>query len=134
MSGITPPAFSDKVGESDDASNSANAGDGPTGDAEFNALVSYTNDGFEPQSISIAQGETVRFVNNSPRELWVAGDNHPTHTLYPEKSAADCLGTSFDTCHALQAGKFWEFTFNHAGSWGFHNHLRAIDRGTVVVQ
>ena len=106
----------------------------PMGDPIFHALVEYTDNGFTPASVTISQGDTIRFVNNSSRGVWVGGDNHPTHTIYPESSASDCLGTSFDTCRALQAGEFWEFTFNHKGSWGYHNHVRASHGGTVVVQ
>lgn len=106
----------------------------PMGDPIFHALVEYTDNGYVPARVTIKKGETVRFVNNSTRGNWVGGDNHPSHTIYPEKSASDCLGTSFDTCRALQAGEFWEFTFNHTGSWGYHNHIRARDGGTVVVQ
>ncbi|QSH39692.1 hypothetical protein JXR01_01650 [Candidatus Kaiserbacteria bacterium] len=106
----------------------------PMGDPVFHALVSYTNEGFEPQSVTIQKGETVRFVNQADAGMWVGGNNHPTHTNYPETSEDACLGTSFDTCRALQAGEFWEFTFNNIGEWGFHNHIRARDGGTIVVQ
>ncbi len=106
----------------------------PIGDPVFHALVSYTDDGFEPAVTTIAQGETVRFVNNSSRGLWVGGDDHPTHTRYPETSDDDCLGTSFDTCRPLQAAEFWEFTFTHAGEWGFHNHVRASHTGSIIVE
>lgn len=105
----------------------------PVGDPIFHALVEYTDDGFSPATVTIGKGETVRFVNNSSRDVWVGGDNHPTHTLYPERSDSDCLGTSFDTCRSLQAAEFWEFTFNHTGEWGYHNHVRARDGGTIVV-
>lgn len=106
----------------------------PMGDPIFHALVSYTNDGFDPATVTIQKGETVRFVNQADAGMWVGGDNHPTHTQYPESSEGDCSGTSFDTCRALQAGEFWEFTFNVVGEWGFHNHVRAGDSGTIIVQ
>lgn len=106
----------------------------PQGDPIFHALVEYNAEGFSPDLVTINKGETIRFVNQAENGMWVGGDQHPTHTQYPEKSEADCLGTSFDTCRALQAGEFWEFTFNHVGSWGYHNHVRARDGGTIVVQ
>lgn len=105
----------------------------PQGDPIFHALVEYTDSGFSPATVTVSQGETVRFVNNSSRGVWVGGDNHPTHGIYPEVTENDCLGTSFDTCRTLQAGEFWEFTFNHKGEWGYHNHVRASEAGTVVV-
>ena len=105
-----------------------------SGDPIFHALVDYTDAGYSPGTVTIKKGETVRFVNNSSRGNWVGGNNHPSHTNYPEKSATDCLGTSFDTCRALQSGEFWEFTFNEVGTWGFHNHVRSRDGGSIVVQ
>lgn len=104
----------------------------PVGDPIFHALVEYTNSGFSPKTVTINKGETVRFVGQT--SVWPAGANHPTHTLYPEKSANDCLGTSFDACRVLQAGEFWEFTFNEIGTWGFHDHVRANNVGTIIVK
>ncbi|PIT91022.1 hypothetical protein COU17_02505 [Candidatus Kaiserbacteria bacterium CG10_big_fil_rev_8_21_14_0_10_49_17] len=105
----------------------------PMGDPIFHALISYTNDGFDPAEVTIKKGETVRFVNNSDRDTWPASAIHPTHSIYPEKTDADCLGSAFDACRPLKAGEFWEFTFNEAGEWGFHDHLQASDRGKVIV-
>jgi len=106
----------------------------PMGDPIFHALVEYTDAGFSPKTVTISKGETVRFVNTSSSGVWVGGNNHPSHTQYPEKSADDCLGTSFDTCRVLEgAAEFWEFTFNEVGTWGYHNHIRSNNGGTVVV-
>ncbi len=101
-------------------------------DPIFHALVEYTSSGFSPKTVTINKGETVRFTGQT--NVWPASANHPTHTLYPEKSANDCLGTSFDACRVLKAGEFWEFTFNEVGTWGFHNHTRANDTGVVIVK
>ena len=95
--------------------------------------VSYTDAGFSPETIEIESGETVRWINNSRRNLWVASVVHPTHTLYPEKKDSDCLGSSFDACTGIAPGESWEFTFNENGSWQYHNHLSAGRRGTVDV-
>ncbi len=104
----------------------------PVADPIFHALVEYTSSGFSPKTVTINKGETVRFTGQT--NLWPASANHPTHTLYPEKSANDCLGTSFDACRVLKAGEFWEFTFNEVGSWNYHNHVRATDVGTIIVK
>jgi len=106
----------------------------PAVDQEFNVLVTYTNQGFSPESVTIAQGETVRFLNQAGSGLWVGGDNHPTHNQYPETAEDACLGTSFDTCRVLKAGEFWEFTFNHRGTWGLHNHIRANNTAEIIVK
>ncbi len=106
----------------------------PVGDNPFEALVSYTESGFSPASVTIKRGQTVRFVNNAGRETWPASAFHPTHGVYPEKSGSDCLGSSFDACRGLKPGEFWEFTFNTVGSWKYHDHLSASKTGTIVVQ
>ncbi|MDP3726055.1 MAG: hypothetical protein Q8R36_02565, partial [bacterium] len=58
---------------------------------------------------------------------------HPTHALYSEQSEEDCIGSSFDACEEIPPGSSWVFIFNETGSWGYHNHLEASHRGTIVV-
>ena len=96
--------------------------------------VTYTDAGFSPETIEIESGETVRWVNNSTRNLWVASAVHPTHTLYPQKADGDCLGSSFDACTGIAPNESFEFTFNESGSWNYHNHLSIGRRGTVEVK
>lgn len=96
-------------------------------------VISFTDNGYSPTSVTIKKGQTVRFVNNATVETWPASANHPSHTVYPEKTAGDCLGSAFDACRGLKSGESWDFTFNSIGSWGFHDHLHANKRGTVVV-
>ena len=102
--------------------------------ASQTVTVEYTSSGFSPKTITIHQGDTVRFSNVGNQNLWVSSNSHPTHTLYPEKSPSDCLGSSFDSCSNIATGSSWEFTFNSVGSWGYHNHTRAGKTGTVVVE
>lgn len=101
-------------------------------------MVSYTTTGFSPQNVTINSGDTVTFVNNSGgRPMWVAGDEHPTHTEYDSTSrATHCAAgysgpTPFDQCGT---GDSYSFTFNKAGSFNFHNHSAAQFGGTVTVQ
>lgn len=98
------------------------------------ATITYTDDGFSPDSVTILRGDTVRFVNESSDRMWVGSDIHPTHSLYPEKTSGDCLGSSFDQCRASVNGESWEFTFDKVGEWRYHNHVRASKRGFVIVK
>jgi plastocyanin len=114
------------------------SGAGVVGNAErdkdpFDVTILYTDDGFEPRDIAVAQGTRVRFLNQSDRESWPASNIHPTHSLYPEKGSTDCLGSSFDSCDALQKDDFYDFTFNYIGEWRFHDHLRGYHTGTITV-
>lgn len=102
--------------------------------------VTYADDGFAPAALEIAIGDTIEFVNQSSGDLWVAADEHPTHTSYDGTSAREhCAdGTnasgSFDQCARSGPGISWSYTFTKAGSFDYHNHARAADGGTVVVR
>ncbi len=96
-------------------------------------VVTYTSAGFDPKVIEIEAGESVKFVNGSNRKMWVASNVHPTHTLYPEESDADCLGSSFDACEEIEIGGSWSFIFNKVGDWEYHDHLNPSRTGTVEV-
>ncbi len=94
----------------------------------FQTLVSYTDDGFEPTDISVAQGSGIRFVNNSSEALTIASD---PSAPYPGKSP--CATSAFNSCETLQPGDFWEFTFDINGSWSFRNELDPAKVGTLNV-
>jgi len=102
-------------------------------------VVTLTDSGFSPASVSIARGETVRFINESSRGMWVATDEHPTHTEYDGTSTREhCAndvntGTSFDQCASVEKGDYWDYTFTKSGTFSFHNHVGASNTGTVVV-
>ncbi len=109
-------------------------GQEPTTPPSSITVVTYTDNGFSPETVTILKGESVRFKNESSSRMWVASDIHPTHTLYPIKSDNDCLGSSFDQCKTSVNGESWVFTFNAAGEWRLHNHVRASKRGTIIVK
>ena len=100
----------------------------------FGAVITYTNGGFEPVRATIYKDQTVRFINNSDRDMWVASDIHPQHSGYLIKSEKDCLGSSFDQCKAVSKGGSWDFSFAAVGSWEYHNHMRAVDGGVIYVK
>lgn len=97
------------------------------------AVITFTDAGFVPSSVTVKKGQTVRWMNNSGAEVWPASAVHPTHSIYPQKSASDCLGSSFDACKGLKKGEAWDFTFNYVGAWRFHDHLHASKTGVVNV-
>lgn len=97
--------------------------------------VIYTENGFDPETITITQGETVRFVNESDNQMWVASDEHPTHTQYAGTTLSEhCkanTNTGFDQCGD---GDTFTFTFDKSGTWNYHNHLFSTDQGSVIVE
>jgi plastocyanin len=88
------------------------------------ATVTYTDSGFSPATVTIKRGQTVRFTNQTDGPMWVASDDHPVHNDLP----------GFDALGDLGRGQSYEFTFDTAGTWGYHNHSASVDRGTVIVE
>lgn len=102
--------------------------------------ITYTDEGFSPTSVTINVGDTVRFVNRSSGDFWVASDEHPTHTNYDGTATRDhCAdgvktNDSFDQCVRSAPSTSWSYTFEKAGSFDYHNHARAAHGGTIIVR
>lgn len=95
----------------------------PAASAPVTVTVSYTDKGFVPATVSITSGDSVTFVNNSSRAMWVASNPHPTHTGYP----------GFDEMAKVANGGSYTFNFTKVGAFGYHNHLSTGDQGVIVV-
>lgn len=98
----------------------------------FQALVSYTDRGFEPNTVTIKKGDTIRFTNNSREDLWVAATGG-AGALYPNITNG-CGSSALDTCRVLKPLEFWEFTFDTAGTWSYQNNRDTTVTGHVRVQ
>lgn len=94
--------------------------------------VTYTGSGFSPGVLSVRKGAVVTFTNASSRTVRVASNVHPIHDLYP--TTGGCISSTFDSCAPILPGHSWSFTFDIAGTWGYHNHLSPSEGGTIVVQ
>lgn len=79
--------------------------------------------GFVPDRLEIGVGETVVFVNASGADFWPASNIHPTHEILPE----------FDSLEPVPSGQVWEFVFDEAGQWQYHDHLNPSEGGVVIV-
>lgn len=87
------------------------------------STVQYTDSGFTPNTITVKQGTTVRFTNQSSSGMRVASAVHPTHQLL----------SGFDQLQSVSKGGTYDYTFAKVGTWKYHNHVNATDIGTVVV-
>lgn len=85
--------------------------------------VEYTDKGYIPSVLEVSSGETVTFINKSNRSMWVASDNHPTHSIYPE----------FDQKGTSRSEESYSFKFERVGEWSYHDHLNPRATGTVRV-
>ena len=118
--------------QTDDAANGEGSAVMPD---YYDVLVSVTEEGFSPSTVTIKKGQSIRWTNSatSDFETWPASAVHPTHSAYPETTGNDCLGSAFDACRALMPGGSWQFIFNEVGEWRFHDHMHPSKTGVVVV-
>ena len=101
-------------------------------------VISATDSGFSPSSITIKKGETIMFMSESLQPSWPASAIHPTHTVYPGSDIRKC-GTQeqsamFDACKGLAKGEGWTFGFDIPGTWKYHDHLNPSHYGTIIVE
>ena len=87
------------------------------------ATVTYTDNGFNPERVTVKKGTTVTFVNKSSSGMWVASGVHPTHKLLP----------GFDELTSVANGGSYDYAFVKVGTWQYHNHLKPTDISYVVV-
>lgn len=85
--------------------------------------ITMEDDGFYPASVRVQPGDTVVFVNNSQYDFWPASNNHPSHDIYPE----------FDAKKAIPPGLSWSFRIDREGHWYFHDHMRPLEGGKIIV-
>lgn len=98
-------------------------------------VVRYTSNGFEPSTIHISQGESVTWINEGNKEMWVASDIHPAHRAYDGTSIREhCNNGQSDTFDQCSTGDRYTFTFDKPGSWAYHNHEFSGHQGKVVVE
>ena len=106
-----------------------------TSGAPMTANVIYGPQGFSPKSVTIAKGGSVMWVNEGGANMWVASDQHPSHTGYAgttrQQHCPDTSRVSFDEC---APGSDYSFTFQKPGMWEYHNHMKATHTGTVIVE
>lgn len=91
------------------------------------ALVSYVSTGFEPRSLQVKMGDTVRFINNSHGSLQIVQDAGPA------SNPNGCVPEVLNTCQALVSGDYFDFTFGDKGSWQFHVDGNPAMSGVVQV-
>ena len=91
--------------------------------APESVIIHMKNSGFEPQDVTIEQGQTVIFESADEDDHWPASDAHPSHMVYPE----------FDPKKGIAPEESWEFRFDKMGAWKYHDHLNPTLRGTITV-
>jgi plastocyanin len=85
--------------------------------------LTYTDEGFSPSNLSVKVGTSLKIMNKSSGPLQFSSDDHPTHTKHSEFNLM-----------TIQAGEEETLEVKTAGTWGYHNHLKAQDTGTITVK
>lgn len=91
-------------------------------ESETAAEIVYTDDGFSPKTLTVKAETNVRVVNQSSGPLQLSSDDHPTHTKHPELNMS-----------TIAAGSEGALEVKTVGTWGYHNHQKSSDKGTIVV-
>lgn len=90
--------------------------------ADAAATITYVDSGFVPQTLTVQSGDIVRIMNESSRALQFSSDDHPIHLDNPELNMA-----------SLRPGEEGAIQVVSNGTWGYHNHLRPGDTGSITV-
>ena len=85
--------------------------------------VILTDAGFTPKEITVKIGTRTAWINNSGKAATVSSDPHPTHTNYSPLN----LGEFADKSSV-------QLVFDKKGTYGYHNHYNASEKGTVIVE
>lgn len=87
------------------------------------ATITFNGNGFAPATTAVTSGQAVTFTNASDRPVQVDSDPHPAHTDNADLN----VGT-------IAAGASRVVVLSKKGSYVFHNHLDASERGTITIQ
>ena len=85
-------------------------------------VIYYTNAGFSPATLRIVKGKGVRFINNSDKAMRIFAD-----------LKYDNVYSALNQSKTVGRGATYDFVFNEAGNWAYHNENNQNDRGTVIV-
>ncbi|MEK7146677.1 MAG: hypothetical protein AAB772_00285 [Patescibacteria group bacterium] len=86
-------------------------------------IVYITPDGFNPKSLTIQSGDTVRWLNTDIELHWPASDPHPTHTASP----------GFDAGGNLSQFEVYFHVFTKPGFFVYHDHNQALSGSTSTI-
>lgn len=134
----TATAPTDTAPASDD--QQATVSGQPNNAAPAVTTVTFTDTGFSPASVTLKAGESVTFINDTDKPMWVASAQHPTHTVYDGTNLSEHCASGhsgeqpFDQCSSAGKGGTYTFTFTKPGEWKYHNHMGSGQFGTIVVE
>lgn len=91
-------------------------------EAKTATVITFTNDGFSPATLTVKKGTVVTVKNDSSTQVQFSSDDHPTHTINQGMNL-----------RVLAAGESATFTADEVGTFGYHDHIDASKTGTLTV-
>ncbi len=111
------PATSTEVSQSTNTQSPAD-----TSSQSDTATITFTNEGFSPETLTVKAGTVVTVKNESDDSVQFSSDDHPTHRENTEMNMK-----------TLASGQSGTFTAKTVGTHGFHDHINDSKVGTLVV-
>jgi len=90
---------------------------------EDGITIVVNDGGFDKDSYTVKAGESVTIRNNSVAVVQFSSSDHPTHLEHPELNM-----------DVLLPGESTTFVAETKGTYGFHDHLKDENTGTLVVE
>ena len=87
--------------------------------------VQITHSGFEPETVSVKQGQSVTWINSDTASHQIAADPYPTHASLPALFSGESLAQN----------ETYSFTFDKPGTYTYHDPLHPASlKATVIVE
>jgi plastocyanin len=116
------PPTDEEVGESGDAEEPETEEDLVRGEE----IVSITDLGFVPETVTVSVGTEVTFINNGQGMHWPVSDSYLINTPSGLRG--------FDAGHGLSTGEEYSFVFTQRGRWDYRDNLNVSLTGTIIVE
>ncbi|MDB5187232.1 MAG: hypothetical protein JWM07_704 [Candidatus Saccharibacteria bacterium] len=94
----------------------------PTAETSSAATITYTDNGFTPNTLTVKKNSVITVTNKSSKNVMFSSADHPTHQEQPELNM-----------NTLNPGESGTITITKAGIWGYHDHIDETMTGTITV-
>lgn len=91
--------------------------------AQSDAVITFTDDGYDKSTYTFPAGTTITVKNESSMDMQFSSDDHPTHRDHTELNMP-----------IIGAGESGTFTPPGAGTYGFHDHINDQYEGTLIIE
>jgi len=116
-----------KVSVSQNSNNVTDSNKSSSAEAVSELTITYTKDGFSPETAVIKANGKLTWMNSSDSEIQIGADPHPSHTGNRE-------GTDESFVLTLGPGESKTVTLEKKGTFGYHNHLSPSNSVTIEVK